>query len=356
MRPRITAFVSPDHDLYHTSLFLTGLDALARRGTIALRCEYPRAPDDVWLTGDPVVVCFEVDQPRLRVAIDLRDGEGVSRPILDRVDRYFKRAFYPPELLALPPALAARVEAYGLNFGGRSWSSTLRLLRAIGPALASRGRAAVPRLRQLLATPTMDTFEQGPDVPLEGKVVFQTRLWTSDEIPPDEVEPLNTARVEVVRALRRALGDRFVGGLVPTPMARERYPADVTPHSSRYAEYLALKKRYLVSVYTRGVEHSLAFKLGETLAASQCLVSVALRYTLPSPLLPDRHYLEFQTTDECVDACQRLLDDPEMARAMRHANAEYYRTEVAPAAHVANILSRVGVLAPGSASWPRQRR
>jgi hypothetical protein len=342
MGPRITAFVSPDHDLYHTSLFLTGLDALARRGAIALRYVYPRAEDDHWLVADPIVVCIDVAEPRCRVAIDLRDGEGLSRPILDRVDRYFKRAFYRPELSRLPPALAARIEAYGLNFGARSWSSTWRLLRAIGMPLASRGRLAMPRLRQLLATPVIEAFEQGPEVPLEPKVVFQTRLWTSDEIPSEEVEPLNTARVEIVRALRRAFGHRFVGGLVPTAMAKARFPDEVTPHPSRYIDYLTLKKRYLVSVYTRGVEHSLAFKLGETLAASQCLVSVGLRYELPSPLVANRHYLEFATADACVAACQRVLDDPAMAAAMRRANHEYYRSEVAPAAHVANILSRIG--------------
>ena len=66
----------------------------------------------------------------------------------------------------------------------------------------------------------------------------------------------------MVRALKAAFGDRFVGGLMATPLALERYPHDVTPHSSKYAEYLAVKKRCLVSVYTRGVEHSLAFKLG----------------------------------------------------------------------------------------------
>jgi hypothetical protein len=339
MTPRVTVYISPDHDLYHTSLLLTGLCALEGSDAITLTYREPRG-DDRWLTADAIVVCLDIAGDRAcRIAIDLRDGEGVSRPILDYVDRYLKRAFFPPELDLLPADLADKIGPYGLNFGMRTPRSTRRLLAAIGWSLARRGRAGVSKLRQFLWTPGPAAFEQGPDTPVEAKVAFQTRLWTSGDVPPDEVEPLNTGRVAMVRALKRAFGDRFVGGLMATPLALAQYPDDVTPHSSKYVDYLAQKKRCLISVYTRGVEHSLAFKLGETLAASQCLVSVPLRYSLPSPLVAGTHYLPFETPDECVAACEALLTSPERARAMRYANREYYASEVAPAAHVGKIIA-----------------
>lgn len=346
MTPRVTVFISPDHDLYHTSLLLSGLCTLAARGAVDLRYETPSG-DGRWLVGDPIVVCFDLDSgaPR-RVAVDLRDGEGVSSPIIGRVDRYMKRAFFRPELERLPPTVATRMAPFGLNFGCRNTSSTIRLLRSVGWQLVRRGRPGLARLRQYLWTPGPTAFEQGPDVPVEAKIAFQTRLWTPAEVPPEEVEPLNSGRVAMVRALKAAFGDRFVGGLVPTPLALAEYPDDVTPHSSRYAAYLALKKRCLVSVYTRGVEHSLAFKLGETLAASQCLVSVPLRYELPAPLVAGEHYLPFDDTAECIEACHRLLAMPALAREMRHANHQYYCKEVEPATHVAQVLERVTDLTP----------
>ena len=341
MNPQIVVFVGPDHDLIHTSLVLTGFCALANRRAITLRYRRPTG-DDGWLIGDPIVVCFDLEGPKpLRVAIDLRDGEGISQPIIDRVQWYFKRAFYRPELDRLPREYAEKILPFGFNFGCRSLASTLRLLCTIGWPLALGGRRNLDRLRQFLSTPSWEVFEQGPDAAVEPRVVFQTRLWTAAEVPPDEVDPLNTDRVAMVRALRGAFGDRFIGGLVPTPLALERYPGDVTPHSSKYAEYLALKKRCLIQVYTRGVEHSLAFKLGETFAASLCLVSVPLRYELPLPIEEGRHYLPFDTPAECIDACRRLIDDPAQARAMRHANHEYYVREVEPGAHVARVLARL---------------
>lgn len=340
MTPRVILYVDADHDLYHASRFMTGLCALEAAGEIALRYVRPRG-DDRWLAGDPIVLCFDLAPHGARVAVDLRDGLGVSRPILDHVDHYLKRAFYRPELADLPAPLAAKIAPFGLNYGCRSVRSAARLLRTIGWPLLQQGRAALPRLRQYFATPDQAEFEQGPDTPVEPMVVFQTRLWTRQEIPPEEVEPLNEARVAMVRALRRAFGPRFVGGLVPTPLAVESYPAEVTTHSSRYREYLAMKKRYLVSIYTRGVEHSLAFKLGETIAAAQCLVSVPLRYELPVPLVAGRNYLSFETTEEAVAACQRLFDDAQLAATMRHANHAYYLSEVEPAAQVRNVIRRV---------------
>lgn len=343
MTTRITVYVGPAHDVVHTSKVLAGFAMLADRGEARVTFRRP-PPDDGWLVGDPVVVCVDVEGARsMRVALDLRDGEGFSHPIRDRVDWYFKRAWYRPEVEALPPGLARKVLPFGLNYGCRTWSSTWKFVRAVGLPIAREGASGWRRLRELLAVPTPADFEQGPDVPVEPRVAFQTRLWTADEIVPAEVEPLNMERVALVRALRKAFGRRFAGGLVPTPYALQHFPDDITPHPSKYAQYLAVKKRCLVAVYTRGVEHSLAFKLGETFAASQCLVSVPLRYETPSPIEPGRHYLPFKSVEECIAACEALLGDPARAAAMRRDNHEYYVREVEPAAHVRRVLARVGV-------------
>jgi hypothetical protein len=341
MTPRVDVFVGPAHDLVHTSLVLTGFCELAARGAIALRYHHPRQESDRWLAGDPMVIVFDVDAAgSRRIAIDLRDGEGISYPIIERVEIYFKRAFYAPECDRLGP-LGAKIRPFGLNFPCRSARSAVRLLTAIGGPIALTGRSGLHRVQQYLGTAAPEVFEQGPDVPLEPAVAFQPRLWRQDEIAAGESDLLNRERVEMVRALKRAFGARFIGGLVPTAFAREHFPDDLTPHSSKYADYLRIKKRCLISVYTRGVEHSLAFKLGETVAASQCLVSVPLRYQLPRPLEAGRHYLEFETAEQCIDACQRLLDDPVLAREMRHANHRYYREQVEPAAHLARVLDQV---------------
>jgi hypothetical protein len=343
----VDLFVGPQHDLVHTSLVLTGLCSLASRGDISLAYRHAGGAE-AWLAGDPMVIVFDLHADKtIRVALDLRDGEGLSQPIVERADVYFKRAFYPVECERVPQ-YRLKMLPFGFNYGCRSRRSTVRLLASVGGAIALTGRSGIDRLKQYLLTPGQDVFELTPGRPAEPLVAFQTRLWTPEEVAQGESEPLNAERLATVRALKKAFGRRFVGGLVPTAFARQHYPEDLTPHSSKYADYLRIKKRCLVSVYTRGVEHSLAFKLGETFAASQCLVSVPLRYSLPVPIEIGRHYLEFEGVDACVAACERLLADPALAQLMRRANHEYYQREIEPAAKMTRVLERVSAWSQAS--------
>ncbi len=341
MKTHVDVFVGPQHDLVHTSLVMTGLCALAARDAISLSIHCPRSESDRWLIGDPIVIVCDVRGSETnRIAIDLRDGEGISRPIADRVRRYFKRSFHSPERESLAAEIRDRVAPFGLNFPCRSQRSSARLLAVVGGPLLLSGIAGLRRVGRYLSIPPPSAFEQGPDVAVEPLVHFQTRLWAPAEAP-GESEAINDDRVNMVRALKRAFGKRFVGGLVATEFAKQHYPDDLTPHSSRTRDYLRQKRRCLIGVYTRGLEHSLAFKLSETFAASQCLVSVPLRDALPAPLEPGRHYLEFDTPDACVTACERLLADPALAASMRRANFDYYRREIEPAAHLRRLLDRI---------------
>ncbi len=341
MKPRVELYVGPAHDLVHTSLVLTGLCALADRGDIGLDVRYPRAPDDRWLIGDPVVLVLDVHAvSSTRIAIDLRDGEGVSSPIIDRVDHYLKRAFHAAEADRVAQRTRARLAPFGLNYPCRSRRSTVRSLSTLGAALAWSGRMGIARIRQFLRVPPQAAFEQLPSVAVQPRITFQTRVWAPEDAPPGEADLVNAERVAMVRALRREFGPAFVGGLMPTPFALQHFAADVTAHSAKNVDYLRMSRQCLIGVYTRGLEHSLAFKLGETLAASQCLVSIPLRYSLPVPLERDRHYLQYTTIDECLAACHRLLDDRPLAQRMREENHLYYHEQVEPAAHLADVLRR----------------
>jgi hypothetical protein len=54
-----------------------------------------------------------------------------------------------------------------------------------------------------------------------------------------------------------------------------------------------------------------------------------------------RHYLPFESADECIQACHRLLNDSHLSQQMRQANHRYYVEEIEPAAHVAAVLRTV---------------
>jgi hypothetical protein len=79
--------------------------------------------------------------------------------------------------------------------------------------------------------------------------------------------------------------------------------------------------------------------MGEYLAAAKCIVGEAVVNEMPVPLVDGVNYLCFSTPEEAVVACQRLLNDPELARRMRQANYEFYQQESKPSSKMWKILN-----------------
>jgi hypothetical protein len=116
------------------------------------------------------------------------------------------------------------------------------------------------------------------------------------------------------------------------------YPDLVSDLPSDPYGYLASIHAYDICVSTVGLHGSNPWKLAEYLAASRVIVSEPLRYNLPEPMIDGKHYVEFTSPQECVDACLWLLDSPERRAEMRSAAWAYWRTNVHPVALMRNRL------------------
>ena len=349
---RVRAYLPPTQYMYHLALVYSGLFELAHAGMadlrITQRLPWRSDPEDATTVG--LSVSGEGSGER-DIAIDLLDRSDVfNHSALAHCTLYFKRNFYPAHLDALPESLRIKVHPFGLNFACRTAYSTRRILTSFAPRLAGSFlryglfdrktlREEVAKLAQYVSSPEISVFEEPPETLLEPTVVFQTRVW-QEVITPDSPVEINDGRANLVRALQKGLGSRFVGGLVATPFALEHYPDAVSSASGRRSSYIEMSKRSLVGIYTRGLHHSLAFKLPEYLAASKCIVSDPQRNQLPEPLVPLKHYLVFRTPDECVSLCEDILANPALARAMRQAAWQYYREHVRPDAHIRQLLER----------------
>jgi hypothetical protein len=343
---RVEVEVHPHPSFTHLAYVLTGLATLARAGRLCLEAA----------RGDPrshplVLRCrVEGDQgSERRVVFDMLDRSNEwDLPGLDRADVYFKRSFHRPDVDRLGPDRAGRVEPFGMDFLVRSPESTRWMLRhAVLPELLASVRPPRPRLadrlvdyRSFVGCPGVDEFEVPPEVPAAARIVFQTRVWSRGELGP-ESEAINDQRVLMLRALRREFGPRFSGGLVPTPLARERWPAELSDAPTRRRDHIRWVQSALVAVYTRGLHHSTAFKLPEYLAASRCVVAEPVRNALPQPLVPGEHFLEFRTPAECVERCAAVLASPELRDRLRRRAWDYWRAEGRPEVRIERCLARV---------------
>lgn len=345
---QVTCYIDACQNLYAFSKLHTGLCLLAAGGEIDVRFAAPSKGRRFFCEEGLTAISIRAAGGEERLAaIDVYDRADVFGPeLLECCDLYFKRSYYANEIARLPVTLQNKVVPFGMNYACRT---SVKYWRAIaGPAFgklrrtASGGPAAMKdALLQVLMIPRYDFFEVEPSVPLRPEIVFQTRVWTEVDCSTEPIEPLNESRVALVRALRQSFPKHFRGGVIPTKLARERYPDALTTEPTRPARYLAASRESLIGIGTRGLHHSTPFKLPEYLAESKCVVSEPLRNELPDALENGRALVWFRGMDECLAKCEELLRRPERARELRHNAWKYYREHVAPAAHVRKCLGQV---------------
>ena len=197
-------------------------------------------------------------------------------------------------------------------------------------------------LKKIIFIPNSQEFEcnELSGCNQEMSIFFQTRLWAYEKETTEDMDKINIERVELVRHLKNAFGNRYKGGLVPEPIALQHYPELITHLPTRQRSFAKISRLSSIGVYSRGLHNSLAFKLAEYLASGKCIVSCKLDNQLPVPLKEGINYLEYNTPQACVDQCRYLMKNPDIMNTMRKANLEYYHKYVRPANHMMYLLDK----------------
>ena len=347
--------VYADGHPYVVSYVYAGLFDLSNSKKISLDFSYPwssRANRPNLEDGDGTLWVEVLDRDRnrtARVCFDLHDkSDCYIKDRLQKCDVYFKRNYFESDVQRQDERLRTKIMPLGLTYACRSSYDRYAVNRALGYWLArSKRTIGFQRLAKLsyqilyllklyYAGPVASHFEGRIGDVKDPLILFQTRLWRPNETSD---QGINEVRVGIVRALREAFGRRFLGGVVPSDFAKANYPDCITSFGTGRREYLQLTKRSLIGVYTRGLHQAIAWKLSEYLAAGMCIVSEPLRNQLPVPFKNGIHYLEFVSPEQCVEACERLLSNPELVREMRRQNRAYYFSEVYPRVHIENCLA-----------------
>ncbi|MCC5795690.1 MAG: glycosyltransferase family 1 protein [Chromatiales bacterium] len=353
----------------HLHQLFTGFGMLADSGHIrlALRGPHPltRAHPSFYFLYVSVHPS-RVNPAGMLLVFDMLDGDEFEHsPALDAATYYFKRSFHPDKVNALPASIRQKVLAYGLNcqvirrsrnrFPSRFMlEMSSALMRPRTPPLARRKGA----WRDILSSTLMpsnpkrtllavERLEQGPDSEVSQSVMFQCRLWEPHGLDPRNIEDakeVNEGRIKLVRSLKQAFGQRFVGGLQSTAFARVLAPDLISQLPTQPLPYLQEMHKHQVLIASKGLLNSNGWKLAEYVAASRCIVSEPLHAQVPGHFEPGVNYLPWGNIEACLAACDRLLSDAGLAREMRHANARYYQNHLRPDQLVAHCLARAACL------------
>jgi hypothetical protein len=351
---RVALFLSPWHNFYHGSHLLTGLLLLAARGDIQL--DIVSAPDSA-SRFDSISFQMNLERERIhkKIVVDLHDRPDYLPPCWLDCDVIFKRTLKRDVLqgtLGVSEEHLSKFLPFGVNFPCRNTLLMTSWVRHILPKVftalcAHPGRtvAELPDqcfvLRQVLKTVSLDKFEREHVIPAEQLVFFQPRVRDPTVLPYDGLHDMNEGRVELVRALRDTLGDRFIGGLIPEPYSRSAYGSDVSEIAADQYSYIRNMHRSAICINVHGLYESLSFKFGEYLSASKCIVTHPVAVALPGELMNNHHMVNFGDVNACVAACVRLLKDPDAVVSMSKAAQAYYADWVRPDVHMMRLLNMV---------------
>lgn len=335
---RITVYV--ETEVHHASQILTGFLLLKKQGW------------DVELidrrdSGSPYcnMPMVRAEYRGQRLLYDMGDGYNVPEDMemaLKECDVYFKRSFSEEKNRNLLPEYADKMYPLGLYYrvtcrenpiNEPMWKHFLKPLMGRAP-----GRYFTP-----------EVFEGSPDRK-EGKpvkILFLTQLWNDQEPDFSEADNaertyINEMRIEIIRKLKERYGDSFVGGLNDNGLSRTWAPDLIVP--VKYTErkkYLKLVHESDICIGSMGLFESIGGKTAEYVAAARGIVNERLHYSVPGDFAEGKNYLAFDTVQQCLDAVETLIKDPEKLYAMKQANAEYYRKYMKPEILVANSLKQV---------------
>lgn len=333
----------------HLQILYTGFHWLKENGSIHLSYQILQDPGSLQQLPSPSELLVKVNDSR-NVLFDMVDFGEINAAILDQVDFYYKRSFSPAivgEALAFkkvfPLGLMYRVEEKypdrftlaRMKLEKDRKTRTASIVKAYGSLLGDLN----PRFFRL--NPSNCSCK--PEKSLLPGVIFMSGLWdpeTTARKYRDERVQINEMRVQCVRRLRKEFGRSFMGGLIPNEYAKKNFP-DCLVENERmtlFGNYIRLLRKYPIAVATTGLHNSIGWKFGEYVAFSRAIVSERLHYEAPG-LKSGKHYLEFNTPDECVDSVAKLFSDKSLRDEMMEANHLYYEKYLRPDQLVWNALS-----------------
>lgn len=307
-------------------------------------------------------------QKHRSIFFDMTDGHRtLLMDDLNNVDIYIKRTFDESFIQTLSSELRKKIIPYGLHYCCRSqlespmmFTRRLFLYNRIQKLFYNKplkalwltfGRplriyflgSLLPSIASVQPFPAKD-YEVPPSEPAERKIYFRTRVYDVADAPStyscEQRRKVNQVRVETIRVLKAHFGENFVGGLRASSFAKKHYPDCLDEKYISPAQHIEYCKRYLININTDGLHGSIGWKFPEYLAASRCIVSEPVSVKLPVAIEAGKHYLAFRTPDECIQACEALMNNKSLAMSMRHNNHIYYRENLTPSKLIYNCLEK----------------
>ncbi len=369
MEPNITVIVHTPQELNHSSYIQTGLFELERMGLLKIKVQLDIQKNRGTLTVDEHGNITKTSQPgpktsfytlvdgstdkKIRFATDLYDSaEHFSAVALNNCDFYFKRNFVSRYVGPIQENTRAKILKLGITFGTHSeykhdgfkfwlglFLTNLRLnlktdryllKRIVKTYMAQKRHWGFINTSRSIAR--FETFEKAT----ENTILFQTRCFLHEN--DADVRQIHQQRHHLIKLLRHHFPDNFLGGFVPSKIAKEKYNDALTNVPAAPEQYLDAMKKAKIVIYTRGLANSPAWKMAEYLSQGKVIIAEPLTTELSVPLREGKELLYFNKDSELIERIKRVLENEELAAQLSKNARAYFEAHVHPVQNTKRIL------------------
>ncbi len=316
----------------------------------------------------PHRMIFELKAQGKTIAYDMSDGyQDITIPEifdaqLDKLDYYFKSSYDPEFAKKLrnkdkfkPLSMSYTCTCKGNYFEKANFFDALES-RQFKNALYQFVR--ISRAQKLGDYKLYESHNHYNDY----RIMFWSRLWSIKTTPEAQLKiypelsfeqakikaekqnemmlKVNRTRIESVKSLRNALGDKFVGGLSDDEISRSMAPELIVtdPVIASKNGYINMLKQNYINVLSMGLHGCIGARYGESIAAGRAVLTDPLMYTPPGNFEKDKNYVEYTDAQSLVSKAEYMLENVGFVHEIEDANHEYYNEYVRPDSRILKTL------------------
>ena len=334
--PKVT--VHFNSTLAHFSQLFAGLEFLAAKKVIHLSYHLN--------AGKYPVNFLKLEINGKIVFFDLADYNGINLPLYNECDFYVKRMLLKRDYEQMP-----KLVPYGLYYPVffnnvylkflflkdlSYWKYSLKYWPVLSHALNLKDAIGTNHLLQMTAKPAEDK-----------KVIFRSRLWDAGDHHPawkrELRKGLNDGRIRLNRLLSEKFGADFSGGIRRDDFSEKICP-DLLLDKKEFhrRKYLEVLRRSSIGIISPGLEESVGAKFGEYLAFGLAVVTNPVsQYQFLGPLKEGKHYLQYNSLEECLEKTSFLHCNDGLRRKMQQENKSYYNEWLHPGVKLQKIFEQI---------------
>ncbi len=329
----------------HISQIISGFLMLAEQKKIKLKISGGKKTDNI-----PHLFLVVAEIGKNKIAFDVLDGYDSENwninkmtSYLKTVDFYFKRSYSEKNNIELGYDLYKKIYPLGFNYHVSFSNNPIDVPDGYLAKIKSYRDAFLHKSIEPYFNPgrfEVDLSDENDN----GKILFMARLWDPDKentFPVEELEYINSMRINIICKLRKQYGDNFIGGIIKDEYSLQMCPDIVLDDSlTDRKAYVGCMKQSHICIGSIGLHESIGWKTGEYVAASRAIVNERFHYEVPE-FIEGRNYIPFETEEECLSAVDYLWEHPDEVIKMQYENQQYYEKFLRPDKLIENALNMV---------------